>query len=215
MYHLNEKDDGRKKFVVTSILIDDFDDKENIQLEQLIREFEEASWKKKNECIKKYLNNIPAYNRTYPILTPEEMIKVWGTDNINKADIESKSDYDLHRLTTTGWYCGYEGSVTEPPCLNGKVHWRVLDVPLKISKTQLQRMKDVLFNRLNDNCQYETAAYNNTVNRPIETTNKNVWCCTSENWEYLYHRDPKYWLSQWDLDYHGWILPHPASRSPS
>ena len=39
----------------------------------------------------------PPYTRTYPILTKEEMVEIWG-----KEDERSKSDYDIHRFMTTG-----------------------------------------------------------------------------------------------------------------
>lgn len=178
--------------------MDDASDKENIHLEQFIREWEEVAWKKKTECDRASNPTNPPYNRTYARLTPEEMAQIWGT-----TDEPDKSDFDLHRLTTTGWYCGYEGSITEPPC-SSRVHWRVLDVPMKISKMQLQRMKNVLLGRLNDNCQQETAAYSGSVSRPLQMKTKNVWCCTSKDWLFIHHRDPSFWLPQWDLDYHGW-----------
>merc|ERR1711862_442189 len=109
---------------------------------------------------------IPLYTRKYPILNPKKMAEIWGitTDDVRDTEI---SDFNIHRFTTTGWYCGYEGSITEPPC-SRKVHWRVLDVPMKISTKQLQRMKNVLFERLNDDCQKQTAAYLESVNRPLQ-----------------------------------------------
>jgi len=81
---------------------------------------------------------------------------------------------------------------------------------MSVSKTQIQRIKNLILNRLNDNCQLETAAtttttFNGQVNRPIQkNTNTEAWCCTSSDWKFRNDKDPVYWLDSWDNDYHGW-----------
>jgi len=173
------------------------DDKENIYLEQFIREWEEVAWKTKNTCDRRYNPTIPPYTRRYPTLTREEMIEIWGEE-----DTRSKSDYDIFRFMTTGWYCGYEGSITEPPC-SRRVYWRVLDLPMKISANQYDRIKRLIVGRLNNNCQPESAHYFGKVNRPLQYRD-DVWCCTSSDWTFRIGKDPPHWFDSWPIDYHGW-----------
>jgi len=153
--------------------------------------------KQKNTC--DIINNptVPPYTRTYPILDETEMTDIWGDPDTN-----SKSDYDIHRFMTTGWFCGYEGSITEPPC-SRRAYWRVLDLPMKISKYQYDRIKKLIVGRLNKKCQPESAHYNGKVNRPIQYRD-DVWCCTSSDWSFRTDRDPSYWFDSWPADYHGW-----------
>ena len=173
------------------------DDKENIHLEQFIREWEEVARKTKNNCDRRHDPTIPLYARKYPILTKEEMEEVWG-----KHDTKSKSDYDIFRFMTTGWYCGYEGSITEPPC-SRRVYWRVLDLPMKISVDQYERIKRLIVGRLNNDCQPESAHYQGRVNRPLQYRD-DVSCCTSSDWPYRVDKDPMHWFESWPIDYHGW-----------
>ena len=44
-----------------------------------------------------------------------------------------------HTLWPTIYYFGYRGSITAPPC-EDIVNWRILDVPLEISKRQYQQL---------------------------------------------------------------------------
>jgi len=48
-----------------------------------------------------------------------------------------------HTLWPTIYYFGYRGSITAPPCAD-IVNWRVLDVPLEISKRQYQQLTTLM-----------------------------------------------------------------------
>ena len=97
IYHYFDK--GRGYFVTMSILMDYSENKENIHLEQFIREWEEVAWERKNECDRRKDTSIPPYERQYPRLNREEMREVWGEDKKR-----GRSDYDIHRFMTTGMY---------------------------------------------------------------------------------------------------------------
>ena len=116
---------------------------------------------------------------------------------------DSGADFDLYRFMTTGWYYGYKGSITVPPCRED-VHWRILDLPMKISKQQTNRMKYLLQNSLDSNCQYNSASFDNEVNRPIQHNQyQNIWRCAEEDWG-VSDDDPIYWFENWPEDYHAW-----------
>ena len=174
MYHYKQKEVNEtlkdNKFVITSILLDDSKNNTNIQLEQFIREFEEVSWQKKNECDRRHNISIPIYNRTYVRPTTQEMKEIWGIDENDKPH---KSDFDVHKLITTGWYYAYQGGVTESSSYNGKVHWYVLDVPLQVSTDQISCIKHILLSHLNNNCTLKTAAHNKLVSRPVGANKNN------------------------------------------
>jgi carbonic anhydrase len=75
----------------------------------------------------------------------------------------------------------YDGSLTEPPC-GEWVSWFISDTPMKISKEQLERMKQVLFTHVDKDCEETSVHWEQSVARPIQATGKRpVWKCTSAN----------------------------------
>lgn len=71
----------------------------------------------------------------------------------------------------------YDGSITEPPC-GEFVTWFVCDVPMKISKNQLERMKTVLFTHVAPDCTPTSVHYEQSVARPIQASaGRPVWKC--------------------------------------
>lgn len=192
-----EKACGRegKCFLVASILMDDSQNQENPALEFFIREWEEISWKKKIECDMD--PNKPFYTRTYFTPTPEELQEVFKV-----VGSGARSDYDLFMFWTTAWFCGYEGSLTEPPCTD-HVKWRVLDIPMQFSTSQYERIQKLIVNYLDDDCQRATSAFKGEVNRPLQP-NDDVYCCTSREWEFDVDEDPLFFPNLWPDDYHGW-----------
>lgn len=184
-------DKGNGYFVNVSIMMDITDD-QNVQLEQFIREWEEVSWKREARC------HEYSYVRTYPTLNLYQMQKIWGVDK------NWRSDYDLYALMTTMFHCGYEGSLTVPPCLE-RVHWRILDLPMKMSENQYGRIHDLIVNQLDTNCEYgSTNAFKGGVNRPLQKNENNVYCCSCDHFK-MNGEDERQWLlnDKWPSDYDG------------
>lgn len=65
-------------------------------------------------------------------------------------------------------FWSYSGSLTEPPCSEG-VTWRIVDVPMKISPTQLFRLKRLMFDHVDPNtCQLTSTHYEESNARPTQ-----------------------------------------------
>lgn len=58
-------------------------------------------------------------------------------------------------------------SLTEPPC-STFVAWRVLTEPAFISAAQLEQMQRILFTYKNENCQYKSVNFQQSVARPTQ-----------------------------------------------
>jgi len=200
LYFDHSEDEGKEGFVILSIMLDDTDDVHNPQLEQFIREWEEASWETKNNCDRRIDPTIPKRPRThFNVLSDREIYDIWGID---KQNDDTKADFDIYRLIPTSWYCGYRGTLTAPPCTE-RIHWRIMDLPIPISRSQVTRMQNLLVNRLDSNCKKVSSAYKGTVNRPLQSKRKTVWCCDGTHWP-LREKDPDFWYQTWPIDYHGW-----------
>lgn len=85
-------------------------------------------------------------------------------------------------LMRTVYFYGYDGSLTEPPCTE-IVSWFVMDEPATMSPQQLEQMKNILFNHVDDDCHRTSVHYyNRGVARPIQDTNgRMVWRCNRDN----------------------------------
>jgi Eukaryotic-type carbonic anhydrase len=86
------------------------------------------------------------------------------------------------------YYYRYEGTMPEPPCIEG-VHWRVIKDPIKVAPSQIEQLTLLLKNRLDpDTCEYHTdakvAGRKVFINRPLQTNtqrHKTVYC-ECEDW---------------------------------
>lgn len=73
------------------------------------------------------------------------------------------------------------------------------------SKNQVRRMKKLIVNQIDKNCNAgSTFAYHSAVNRPLQTIKvPNVWCCNSKHWTFNKLKENKDdWLqrqSEWHL----------------
>jgi hypothetical protein len=90
--------------------------------------------------------------------------------------------YPYHEsLIPTYWFYGYDGSLTEPPCTE-IVSWFVMDTPMVIAPEQLEQMKNILFNHVDENCQSTSVHFRESVARPIqETADRQIWRCTRDH----------------------------------
>ena len=78
-------------------------------------------------------------------------------------------------------FWGYRGSLTEPPCSPDSVLWRIMDVPVPISKDQLLQMKNILFNnRDGDSCSFTSTHYKGSVARPVSKSIRYYKCTRSD-----------------------------------
>jgi carbonic anhydrase len=75
------------------------------------------------------------------------------------------------------YFWRYDGSLTEPPC-GEFVSWFICDVPMTISISQLERMKKVLFNHVDQDCRPTSSQFDHGVARPIQDRGgRPVWRC--------------------------------------
>ena len=82
------------------------------------------------------------------------------------------------------WFYGYWGTMTEPPCSDRFISWRIMDAPMQISKSQLDQLKNILFNYVGKQCERQTAHHNGSVARPTQPfNNRNLWRCNRDRWE--------------------------------
>lgn len=197
--HHWDRKEGR--FIILSVLLDDSEDIPNAPLEMFIREWEEVAKKKQYLCSREEGQILQQYNRTYELPSRKEMEGIWGTSCGNRKCSKNDADWDVYRFIPTFWYCGYKGSLTIPPCTEN-THWRIFDVPLKISKDQSARMSNLLVSQLDDDCNIGSIAYNRTVSRPIQSKRQSVFCCEGDDFKAdVSNHD--YWKSLWPEKYHG------------
>ena len=65
-------------------------------------------------------------------------------------------------------FWGYSGSITEPPCFE-EVHWRVIDVPMKIHFNQYLQLKRLTFDHVDpDTCRKTSTHFEESNARPIQ-----------------------------------------------
>lgn len=75
-------------------------------------------------------------------------------------------------------FWGYSGSITEPPCFQA-VHWRVIDVPMRISIKQHIQLKALMFDHVDpDTCAKTSTHFEESNARPVQPwTEGSVYRC--------------------------------------
>jgi carbonic anhydrase len=75
-------------------------------------------------------------------------------------------------------FWGYIGSITEPPCFQD-VHWRVIDVPMRISMKQYIQLKSLMFDHVDpDTCKKTSTHFEESNARPVQPwTEGSVYRC--------------------------------------
>jgi len=89
----------------------------------------------------------------------------------------------LHAPFRNQYYYGYKGSLTIPPC-SDIVLWYVVDKPMKISRAQLVRMKNLIMNYRDGHCGKSTYAnFHGHVNRPLQPlVKRDVFHCDENDY---------------------------------
>mmetsp|Transcript_31089 Transcript_31089/g.68256 ORF Transcript_31089/g.68256 Transcript_31089/m.68256 type:complete len:833 (+) Transcript_31089:362-2860(+) len=98
--------------------------------------------------------------------------------------LTSKGRFDPYHqdIITSIFFYGYFGSLTEPPCYPIAT-WRVIDKPMLISDLQLNQMKRLLFEHVDENCRYTSNHYQESVARPIQKNIKrDIHKCTCRDY---------------------------------
>lgn len=173
--HIGHKYGNRN--VIIGFFIEPTQHNYHLQFEQFLREWEELKWENDYYCEHRHLQYPPPpYLRTYPILSKDEMQRIWGFYH------KFRSDFNLYRLIPSKEYFGYDGSITMPPCASRAV-WRFLDKPMKISYLQYERLQTVLLDQKNSNCQSSSNSFQGRVNRPLQSNNNHIFRCTKNDFK--------------------------------
>eukprot|EP00588_Corethron_pennatum_P018240 CAMPEP_0194305688 /NCGR_PEP_ID=MMETSP0171-20130528/3061_1 /TAXON_ID=218684 /ORGANISM="Corethron pennatum, Strain L29A3" /LENGTH=418 /DNA_ID=CAMNT_0039057293 /DNA_START=50 /DNA_END=1306 /DNA_ORIENTATION=+ len=94
-----------------------------------------------------------------------------------------KKDWHLHAPFKKQHYYGYKGSLTMPPC-SDSVFWYIMNNKQKISKGQLQRLKDLIAGYRDKSCRLGTYAdKNGSVARPLQSSRgRSIFQCTNKDY---------------------------------
>ena len=85
-----------------------------------------------------------------------------------EARMEKWNPLKAWDVMKTVHFFAYSGSLTEPPCSEG-VNWRILDVPMEISGTQLFRLKRLMFDHVDpDTCAKTSSHFEESNARPTQ-----------------------------------------------
>ena len=80
-------------------------------------------------------------------------------------------------------FLNYKGSITEPPCTDKIVDWKIMDVPTPISMKQLRQFQQLLFNHVDGDCRKTSVhAAPGSVARPIQRNKLKYYKCTRDNY---------------------------------
>jgi len=94
----------------------------------------------------------------------------------------------IRKLSKEGYYYGYDGSLTHPPC-NGDVSWRIIRKPLKIAQKQMDLINKLIAGHINEDCELGTfGKWQNSdscfvdVTRPVQYTTKEHHLVNCDQW---------------------------------
>eukprot|EP00956_Cyclotella_meneghiniana_P027384 scaffold61162_cov25-Cyclotella_meneghiniana.AAC.1 len=86
-------------------------------------------------------------------------------------------------IQKTVHFWGYKGSITEPPCTDKIVDWKIMDVPTPISTKQLRQFQQLLFNHVDGDCRKTSVhAAPGSVARPTQRNKLKYYKCTRDNY---------------------------------
>jgi carbonic anhydrase len=197
IYHLHP---GRRRMPTQSVLIKATDDGYNSYFDAALTAFEYEYDNNRHQCAQKRRRERRLVSDFHDIMGSEvtsefDDYTTWGEYSTemdrpgyeeHASEMERKLEvmiWDPHHamLIPTIHFYRYEGSITEPPC-GEFVSWFVADVPMVISKGQLERLKTVLFTHVDPGCRRTSVHFNQSVARPIqETAGRPVYRCTRDD----------------------------------
>mmetsp|Transcript_25490 Transcript_25490/g.51898 ORF Transcript_25490/g.51898 Transcript_25490/m.51898 type:complete len:305 (+) Transcript_25490:1-915(+) len=189
----------RRGAPIISVLFDlHFKDKDNNHIETLIEQFEKVSIKDMQECENSQRRKRKLDAEIFNLFASEEDKEKVNTLLDEPKEEETKFQSNLRAvrrqaqenkyrewdpfhesIVRSVWFYGYEGSLTEPPC-SEFVEWRIILEPALISKRQLAKLKDLLFNHVDENCQRTSVhSKEHGVARPLQPYNgHSLYTCT-------------------------------------
>jgi carbonic anhydrase len=198
IYHLHP---GRRRLPTQVSLISATDDGHNSYFEHAIQAFEYEYDNDMAQCARKIRRERRLVTQFHEILGGANFTSkfddytTWGeySTEMDRPNYEEYASEMERKLQVVIWdphhkmlvpsihFYRYEGSLTEPPC-GEFVSWFIGDIPMVISKAQLERLKMVLFNHVAPSCKRTSVHFKQSVARPIqETAGRPVYRCTAED----------------------------------
>lgn len=194
IFHLHK---DRRRMPTQSVLIEATDFGYNYYFDEAIKAFEYQYAVDSNRCANKKRRERQLLSHAHRVLgggmeSNFTDFEAWAEYSIETDDPDHEQrTRDMERRLQIGvWdphhemlvpsihFWRYDGSLTEPPC-GEWVSWFVCDRTMKISKSQLERLKRVLFTHVNADCEKTSVHYAHSVARPIQdAAGRPVWLCT-------------------------------------
>jgi len=157
--------------------------KDDKYIERFLKKWEEAADKHADKCQASGKGTISLSSIQRRQLRKQESQK---ERELHKSlwTVTKKKPHDVLRQPFKNqYYYGYKGSLTVPPC-SDFVLWYIVDNPMEISPSQLSRLRDLIKDYINDDCEKDTYAdENGNVNRPIQKKHKhNIFHCDESDY---------------------------------
>ena len=163
---------------IVSVLFDIHPDGEdNAKMEELIEAFEKVWNKDKMECEEFQRKKRRLDAKLYEMIAEDEEAQFQSKLRAARRLADENKEWDpWHKsILRSIWFYGYEGSLTEPPCSEFS-EWRIMREPAYISTQQLKRLKNILFNHVDSECQRTSVhSTENGVARPLQRLNNDVY----------------------------------------
>jgi carbonic anhydrase len=197
IYHLHQ---DRRRMPTQVALISATDDGYNSYFDAALKAFEYVYENNRAQCARKIRRERRLVSDFHEILGSEvtsefDDYATWGeySTEMDRPDYEEHSSETERKLEVMIWdphhamlvpsihFYRYEGSLTEPPC-GEFVSWFIADVPMVISKDQLEKLKKILFDHVDPGCKRTSVHFNQSVARPIQdTAGRPVYKCTRQD----------------------------------